>query len=171
MYYKYRIFCTTDQKYEFVISDILPQECPVNPAHDVDLDSIVIIQEIEELDGSLISLTLDDQKYLKNRAIDKRTRELIGAGFVYNNITFSASETAQRNWLAIDQLKDELTYPFGVSTKDDSEYLIQDAIEAHLFVLVGLGTIEPHYASGRALKQLVKAAQDQAELDAIVDNR
>lgn len=168
---KYRIYCETDQKYEYVISDVLPVACPVNPAHDMRAGSAVIIEAVEKLDGTIVSLPLAEQKILKNQAIDSRTKELIDQGFIYNGIAFSASETAQRNWLAVDQLKDDLVFPFGISTKDDGEYLLADIAEAHIFTLTGLGSIEPHYASGRALKQLVNAAIDQAALDAIVDNR
>jgi hypothetical protein len=121
--------------------------------------------------GEIVPQDLDEHKLKKNKEIDTRTTELILQGFVYDSVLFSTSETAQRNWMALDQFKDDLTYPFAVSTKADGEYLVTDAIVAHNFVLTALGTIEYHYGTGRALKQQVNACVDQASVEAIQDNR
>ena len=123
------------------------------------------------LTGAIVPQNLAEYKEFKNSIIDAKTKTLIEQGFVYNSVLFSASETAQRNFMAVDQFKDDLTYPFGVSTKLDGEYDITDAIEAHSFTLTALGTIESHYGSGRALKQLVNACVSETEVDAIEDNR
>ena len=121
----------------------------------------------ETLDSQYLSL----YKAKKNASIDLRTGELIEQGFTYNSILFTSSETAQKNWLAMDQLKDGLSYPFPITTNDDNEYLLQDATEVRTFVLVLMGTIETHYASGRNLKVQVNNAISVAEVDAVVDNR
>ena len=164
------MFCETDGKYEYVIASSLPTKCPVNPAHTI-RDIVVISENLESLDGTPIELTLDEQKILKKAAIDKRTQELIVGGFTFNNTEFSTSDSAQKNWMAIDQLRNDLPYPFAVTTKDDGEYSFADAAEVHGFALTALGAIEIHYASGRALKLQVSAATTQNELDAVVDER
>jgi len=117
------------------------------------------------------SLSLDEWKAHRNKAIDTRTQELIEAGFVYDSVVFSGSETAQRNWMAMDQARNDITYPFGVSTKDDGEHTLDDAADVHTFFLTGLATFEAHYASGRVLKQQVNVATNIEEVDAVVDNR
>lgn len=114
---------------------------------------------------------LDYYKSVKNEAIDKRTRDLIVSGITYNGVLFSSSETAQRNWLALDQFKSFHTYPVAVTAEDDSEHTFADATEVNTFVLTGMSIINGHYASGRALKIQVNAATDEAGVDAVVDNR
>lgn len=130
------------------------------------------IVEMDQAEKDIVdSAELAAYKKNKNLSIDAKTKELIESGITYNNVLFSSSETAQNNWLAMDQLRDDLTYPFGVTTFDDSEYTFQDAGELHTFVLVGFATIEPHYSSGRSLKIQVNGASSIAEVDAIEDNR
>ena len=128
------------------------------------------------LSGSVDKATLDSEyldyyKQKKNNDIDIKTKELIEQGFVYDSTIFSTSETAQRNWMAMDQLRADLTYPFAVSTKSDGEYIFADTTEIHSFVLTGMGTIDYHYSSGRALKLQVNAATTESEVDGVVDNR
>lgn len=135
----------------------------------------IVNDEVVEMDQSekdaVDAAELAAYKKAKNLIIDAKTKELIESGITYNNTLFSSSETAQNNWLAMDQLREELTYPFAVTTYDDDEYEFQNADELHTFVLVGFGTIEPHYSSGRSLKMQVNAASNIAEVDAVQDNR
>lgn len=171
---KYRIRCTTDNKFEHVLSDSAPTQCPANPAHAVELDSIsILVENVGALDGTPIDggISLSEYKAIKKIAIDLKTRELIEAGITYDNVIFSSSETAQRNWLALDQFKDFHTYPVAVTTDNDGEYTFADATSINTFVLTGMAIINAHYASGRALKVQVNAATDVAGVDAVVDNR
>lgn len=168
---KYRIYCTTDNKDEFVISDQAPTVCPTDNGHSVDLESVSIVDESPELDGTAVDLPLAEYKKTKKQAIDNRTRELIVSGITFNGVLFSSSETAQRNWLALDQFKAFHTYPVAVTAEDDSEVTFADATEVSTFVLTGMSIINGHYASGRALKISVDAATDEAGVDAVVDNR
>lgn len=107
----------------------------------------------------------------KNKAIDLRTRTLIAQGFVYDSVVFSTSETAQRNWIALNSLRDDLTYPFNISTKADGEYSVANAVDLHDFVLTGMGTVEYHYGTGRALKISVNSAATVEDVCAILDAR
>lgn len=45
---KYRLYCNTDNKYEYVWSDTEPQACPINNTHSIDLSTISIIQIVEQ---------------------------------------------------------------------------------------------------------------------------
>jgi len=45
--YKYRIYCITDSKYEYVWSEEPPLTCPTNTSDTIDLNSITIIEKID----------------------------------------------------------------------------------------------------------------------------
>lgn len=169
---KYRVWCNTDNKYEYVIGSDAPTVCPADAAHSIEVDSISVIgNDIKEVCPGCYVPDLSHYKYFKKKAIDGRTRDLIVSGITYNNVVFSSSETAQRNWLALDQFKAYHTYPVAVTAEDDSEHTFADATEVSTFVLTGMAIINGHYASGRALKISVDAAADEAAVDAVVDNR
>ncbi len=42
--YKYRVYCSTDSKYEYVWSETLPTTCPTNTAHTIDSNNVSIIE-------------------------------------------------------------------------------------------------------------------------------
>lgn len=122
--------------------------------------------------------TLDDNhldlvKHAKCVGIDRRTGELIGAGFTFQGETFSMSMLAQTNWIGLSHSaqRDLITYPIGVSTSDDGEFMLTSKTHVQDFFVTGLGTKLAHLNSGRALRLQVKAAVDEAAVDAIVDNR
>lgn len=46
---RYRVYCKTDQRFEYVWTDTLPTECPVDPAHDINVDSIESYEEEHEV--------------------------------------------------------------------------------------------------------------------------
>lgn len=119
-----------------------------------------------ELDGK----ELDMNKIKKNGQIDIRTQELIFQGFTYDGQTFSLSEMAQLNWVAMEASSDLLTWPVVITTKDDSEYSLTLANSPY-FYGAALSTKQAHLNSGRALKLQVNAATTIAEVDAVIDNR
>lgn len=121
--------------------------------------------------NDLDALWLDTQKHMRKLAIDKRTAQLFAQGFTYDGVLFSLSPVSQLNWNAIEAERDELTYPFDISTKDGGEYQLPDAAAVHAFALTGLGAGQAYYDAGRNLRLLIDAATTQAELDAIVDDR
>jgi hypothetical protein len=54
--YKYRIFCTTDNKYEYVWADEnIPTQCPVNSNHSIDPSQTTIVEEISSNDVNIVS--------------------------------------------------------------------------------------------------------------------
>lgn len=114
---------------------------------------------------------LADYKRDKNAAIDNKTQSLIGLGFTYASKVFSMSTNAAMNWTNLYLERTSLTYPLGVSTKDDGEHIFANPGELQTFYRTGLGFAKGHYDSGRALKLQVNAATIKAEVDAVIDNR
>ncbi len=41
--YKYRVYCTTAAKYEYIWDDVAPTTCPANPAHSIDSSKTTIV--------------------------------------------------------------------------------------------------------------------------------
>jgi hypothetical protein len=112
---------------------------------------------------------------IKNAEIDKRTRVLIGQGFVYDGHLFSLSEQAQMNIVGLKTPVDLgwVTFPHKMSTMndDDPEYELPDLSAYYSVYAQAVGTIKAHMDSGRALKIQVAACTTVAEVDAVEDTR
>lgn len=120
-------------------------------------------------DGALLKAKRD--KYYE---IDKKTTELIGNGFSFDDTLFSLSQEAQMRMVGITQVREmpQVTYPIKWnSKKDDSVYDVANSSNLLGMFLTGLGTYRAHVDSGTALKNLVRAATTKAEVEAIVDPR
>ena len=120
--------------------------------------------------------TLGVYKAAKIRDIDRRTDELIDAGFVFppGGQTFSLSDKAQAklNGAFAARNEPEFTYPKEWNTKDDDgTYVLADANAVRSFYLTAVGTVSAHLESGTVLKKQVNAATTTAEVDAVVDTR
>jgi len=119
----------------------------------------------------------DPLELAKNRklaAIDARTSEMIGDGFVYASKQFSLSLPSQSKMIGSHQIKDNpaLVYPLKWNTKnDDDSHELNNAAELDGFYLTALGTIRARLDSGTELKDQVRAAADIAAVDAVVDDR
>jgi hypothetical protein len=117
---------------------------------------------------------LQATKDTKTKAIDKKTSELIGNGFVYDSTVFSLSLESQTKLAGSHQVKDEpeFTYPVKWNSKDDKNTKsLANSSEMRAFYLTALGTVRVHLDSGTTLKDQVRAATTVAEVDAIVDDR
>jgi len=120
------------------------------------------------------SINLDEKKSIRYVEIDNNTVTLILQGFTYKNLVFSLSQNAQINILGLDNTRFDsaITYPIGYSTKDDSgHYDVVDATDLHNMYLTALATKKAWVDSGTALKDAVRAATNEAEVQAIIDNR
>ena len=131
-------------------------------ANEAGLDAVVAAHE---------SVPLADYKENKKLGIDANTGVLILQGCLFEGVVFSMSSNAQRNWTALDTVRDELTYPFPVSLKDDSEFIFTDVTHYHTFSMTAMGTANAHYTSGRTLKMQIDSATTKAEVDAVEDTR
>lgn len=122
------------------------------------------------LDALVDDAVLDVWKAMRIEGIDKRTKELIAQGFVYDGATFSLSKEAQGNWTDLEAHKALITWPKAITTLDDDEYSLAEA-DLGDFRDAEINAKFGHVDSGRDLKIDIKAATTQAELDAVVDNR
>jgi hypothetical protein len=171
---KYRVYCETEGVWHEVIATSEPTVCPVDSGHTLRAGSACVVDtnvEIHEA-GVYVELTIDEHKVLKSREIDGRTGELISLGFAYATKQFSLSQNAQINISALNQTRDELTYPINYNTVDDLDtYDVVDATDMHNMYLTALSTKKAHLDSGTALKNQVRAATTHNEIDAVIDNR
>lgn len=168
---KYKLFCTTDNKWEEVIASSEPTKCPTNQAHSFDSDSISVInQNIQVNDGTPKELTLDDYKLLRYNEIDGKTLLLISQGFSYDNEQFSLSLAAQNNWNTLKHSELDFIWPVDISTIENGEYTLQQ-INLEEFWTAGRDVAKGHLDSGRALKLQVKNSNNESEVDAVEDNR
>jgi hypothetical protein len=145
----------------------------------LDFTATLTAGEITTLDQAIVDHKVNTNalvcaKAAKVAAIDARTDELIAAGFTYASKQFSLSLTAQAKMMGTHQVKDNvaLIYPINWNTIDDLDvYAIANAADLEGFYLTGLGTVRARLDSGTTLKDAVRAAADQAALDAVVDTR
>ena len=120
------------------------------------------------------AFTLYDKKVAKAKKIDRHTSELIANGFVFGGQTFSLSTNAQSTLTGMYAIRDEpfLTFPVKFNTLDDQGYVeLGDSSQVRTFYLTAVGTYRSVLDAGTALKDQIRAANSQAALDAVVDNR
>lgn len=109
--------------------------------------------------------------------IDARTVELIEGGFEFppgSGQLFSLSDRAQRTITGAFSMRDqpEFSYPINWNTIDDAGvFEIAGAETLRLFGLSAAGTVKARKDSGTALKDLVRAAVNVAEVEAVEDLR
>jgi len=169
--HKYRIYCETDSKFEYVIASVEPTKCPVNDVHTIKADCACIVQQdIMINDGTLKKLTLADYKQLRYNEIDGKTLALIDGGFTHDGQVFSLSVFAQMNWHTLKNQTGEFTFPKNVSRKNNTKHSLSQANVDTLWD-DGKVFIENILDVGRNLKQDVFDADDETEVDAVVDGR
>jgi len=120
---------------------------------------------------------LQAAKDRKFRDLDRRTRQLIKAGFEYppaSGTFHSLSTKSQIKILAADESRNDpaFTYPVEWNSKNDmAKVTLADAATLHAFALTAIGTVRAVLDSGTALKNAVRAAGTIAGVDAVVDSR
>lgn len=120
--------------------------------------------------------TLAQAKDRKQRAIDRKTSDLIVAGFDYSGRSFSMSANAQRNWAALGAAHalGLTSFPLTVSTRTEREYELADAAACVAFLTACYAyQTDPTKPLqwGRNLKDEVARCTTVAEVNAIVDPR
>lgn len=138
------------------------------------IDGDTVIEMIQVEKDAVDLADLPDIKAVKYLEIDKRTGELIAAGFFYAGFQFSLSTEAQSRLMGLNQVRDHpmITYPVKWNNLDDTHvYNLANADEVLTFYLTAVGTYRTHVDSGTALKQQVRDAANKAAVDAVVDNR
>lgn len=105
-------------------------------------------------------------------SIDRRTDQLIAAGFPHRGLRFSTSMEAQTRAAMLDQQRTELAYPVLWNSLDDNGVLtLMNADELHAFVLAGVEYVRRCIDTGTALKSRVRGAKTAAQVKSIRDAR
>ena len=179
--YKYRVWDTVDEVWDFGWGIEEPTVCPSHPTHGIDPTKTSVVEEADTTtvisDYLPNTFTLEETKKCKCDSIDVRTKQLISTGFEFppeSGQYFSLSLPAQINFTNLDRLRDDpiLTYPISVNTLDDQGMLeIPDSATMRLFFLSGMAVAKGAPDSGTALKNQVRACTTKAEVEAIVDPR
>lgn len=126
-----------------------------------------------------VAAHLPDSRYLptvrsnKYDAIDYKTKNIIGQGFVFNGVRLSLSENMQKNLLGAMQLKDNAAiYPMKFNAIDDSGNItVADATELQNLFAAAILAVRVAWDSGTALKEQVRAATTVEQINAVVDAR
>lgn len=152
-----------------------------NITHVKDGDDILVFGEsfvdesgVDDIVSQHIAQTLAELKSQKSEEIDSRTGELISLGYTYQTKQFSLSANAQTNILALFATKDHpaIIYPIEYNTIDDADtYFVANAADLEAMYLTALGTKKASVDSGTFLKDQVRAATTNAEVEAVIDNR
>ena len=117
---------------------------------------------------------LKQEKKKKNKAIDKKTREIIKSGFQFAGKQFSLSGNAQRTLTGAYVAKDNpaFVYPLEWNTIDNEDKIeLDNASTLEAFYLTAVGTVRAIRESGTALKNQVRDATTIAEVFDVEDNR
>lgn len=118
------------------------------------------------------SLSLPAYKKEKNLDIDLRSALLIEDGFTYQGKVFSLSTNAQINISALNQTRNDLTYPVTYNTIDDIDtYDVVDAADMNAMYMTALAAKKAVLDGGTSLKTQVRQATTKEEVDAVIDNR
>lgn len=120
---------------------------------------------------------LESKRAARIMEVDRRTQELIDQGFEFppnSGQIFSLSTDAQINLSTANEARElpEFVYPVEFNLKDDAgTFSVPNADTLHSMYLVALGTKRARLQSGTDIKKDLRAATDETELDAVVDNR
>lgn len=115
--------------------------------------------------------TLSSAKQAKILAIVARSKELIDAGFPYSGKTFSLSQGAQTNYLAM-LVAAAMIAPTSVPTLGEGDSInLANAGAIQAFVGAAIGYVKTVLEAGTALKMQINAATTIPDVLAIVDPR
>lgn len=126
---KYRVWCNTDSKYEYVWSETVPTTCPIDTGHSIDTAKTVVVERISEsgkynADGeqiiditypkgktgtkgsSIVTHDFSDRTTWYQNAVAVTDEVLSDSG---NGLTWNS---ANANWVNIDSLKLSMRYKY-----------------------------------------------------------
>lgn len=125
---------------------------------------------LDEIVRNHVALSLAEKQAQRIIDIDAKTRELIAEGFAFDGQKFSLSTQAQMNWITLVSCASHFAWPMNVTTLANTTYKLQAENLAGFFT-AGSTVVAVAVGSGRALKIAVNAANNQSDLDAVVDTR
>lgn len=107
----------------------------------------------------------------KIAAIDSKTQSLIYAGFGHGTIMLSMSDSAQINFLGLQSMAAGLTFPYSMTTLNDTKYFVESVEELQTIISNAFAHKETAIKSGQDLKELVLDAATIDEVSLILDER
>lgn len=130
----------------------------------------------------VLDQTIEDARQEVFARIDERSAQLIARGFEHEGIVFSTSGYAQDRYnamltISLAQISSGnhtmgISYPLKLNSLDDTDSLtVNNPVELFSFCSTALNYIRAQVDSGWDLKEAVRQATTQEELDAFVDNR
>ncbi len=72
--YKYKIYCTTDNQFEYIWDTVAPTTCPVNVGHSVNLSSVHFIKIINVYKTETANITADGNNFYR---LDTTTNNIV----------------------------------------------------------------------------------------------
>lgn len=140
---------------------------------DDDNNAVVVKSQADKDTADADSANVAPARTARYEAIDLRTGQLIAAGHVYNNKTYSLSENAQKKliaWRIKADGGDETARQ--EPTIDNSEVMtLANAAVVITFTDSAFDAIQAHIDSGEALRASVRAATTVPDIKAVADNR
>ena len=104
--------------------------------------------------------------------VNKKTDELIAAGFYFDGYTYNISLGTQIKFLSLLQVASLVSYPMYFNSLDDfHETVINDSEHLLEFINEGLHRVNYALSSGTLLKQEIRNATDVSFFDTFTDNR
>ena len=85
MIYKYRIYCETEQTYVYTWAETEPTTCPNNPAHTINTDTIVIVDEADNEPHKVRTLNCAESMGIHGKFIQIKTADDSATKFVDND--------------------------------------------------------------------------------------
>lgn len=142
-------------------------------------DKIIIITDasLSSGDQTIIEAALSAHglagaRRAKNNAIDQKTEEIIGNGFVFKTQAISLSLRCQSTINALYEARADLTYPISICNKANTATVTIDSVgEMAALHAEMLGAVMSARNNGVTLKAAVIAATTIAEVAAVVDGR
>jgi len=154
-------------EYLMVDLDCLCLQFKTEPTEAETTEILNYYNNIQEIDW------LQTYKLQRFEEINNRTGELIEGGYTYSGFSFSLSDRAQTNILALYSTKDDpiLVYPIKFNTDDLNTFDAVNASEIANMYYSALATKKIFLDSGTGLKDQIRNAITQNEIDSINDNR
>lgn len=122
------------------------------------------------LAGDAVRLTKAKRRRIAQ--VNRRTEALIGEGVSHGGLTMSLSSVGQFNLKVLWDLRASFAYPIRVGNIDDTAQLeLADAAAVDAWFQAATARVLSVRLGGEELRQAIRSAADQAELDAIEDDR
>jgi hypothetical protein len=102
-------------------------------------------------------ITVEEAKILKKELINKKTKENILKGFLFNNKLIRCQEDDWTTYKWLEEKKDIMTYPVELTTADNDIYEVSNSFELQLVCNAGFAWVAKNKDEGKKLRKQVDA--------------